>query len=55
MDEFTLACDPSDYATVLAELQGGGVSLETRRRLALKGFQTTAHYDTAIVAYLSKI
>jgi phosphoribosylaminoimidazolecarboxamide formyltransferase/IMP cyclohydrolase len=48
----TLVCDPADYAAVLAELQSGGASAETRRRLAVKGFASTARYDAAIAAYL---
>jgi AICAR transformylase/IMP cyclohydrolase PurH len=31
------------------------VSDDLRRRLALKGFATTAHYDTAIHAYLAAL
>ena len=47
-----LVCDPEDYTAVLTELKGGGISLETRHKLALKGFQVTANYDAAIAAYL---
>jgi phosphoribosylaminoimidazolecarboxamide formyltransferase/IMP cyclohydrolase len=53
-ERVTLVCDPSDYDYVLAELRSGGISAETRKKLAMKGFQSTAHYDTAIYAYLSK-
>lgn len=49
----TLVCDPADYGAVLAEAQAGGITAETRRRLAVKGFAATAHYDSAITAYLS--
>jgi phosphoribosylaminoimidazolecarboxamide formyltransferase/IMP cyclohydrolase len=49
----TLVCDPADYASVLDELRAGGVTGETRQRLAVKGFATTAHYDSAIFNYLS--
>jgi len=49
----TLVCDPADYAAVLAELNGGGVSAETRKRLAVKGFASTSGYDAAISAFLS--
>ncbi|MEW5719483.1 MAG: bifunctional phosphoribosylaminoimidazolecarboxamide formyltransferase/IMP cyclohydrolase, partial [Chloroflexota bacterium] len=49
----TLVCDPADYATVLTELRAGGVAPATRKRLALKGFAHTAHYDAAITRYLS--
>ena len=48
-----LVCDRADYSTVLDELRGGGVSDETRKRLAVKGFALTTHYDAAIAAYLS--
>ncbi len=49
----TLVCDPADYKAVLAELRQGMVSAETRRRLAVKGFHLTTHYDRAIHHYLS--
>lgn len=50
----TLVCDPADYPAVLAELQAGGISDQTRKRLAVKGFKSTAHYDTVISDYLDK-
>ncbi|MCG8591807.1 MAG: bifunctional phosphoribosylaminoimidazolecarboxamide formyltransferase/IMP cyclohydrolase [Proteobacteria bacterium] len=47
--------DPGDYAAVLDELRAaGGLSDATRRRLALKAFQRTAAYDTAIQAWLAE-
>jgi len=49
-----LVCDPSDYNSVLAEIRSGGITDKTRQRLAVKGFASTAHYDTAIHAYLKK-
>ena len=52
-ERVTLVCDPADYETVLAELRSGGVSSQTRRRLAIKGFAQTARYDAAISAYLA--
>jgi len=51
-DRVTLVCDINDYTAVLNHLQAGGVSLELRRQLAVKGFRLTAHYDQAISAYL---
>jgi phosphoribosylaminoimidazolecarboxamide formyltransferase/IMP cyclohydrolase len=46
--------DPSDYKTLLAEIEGSGeVSLATRRRLAAKAFAHTAAYDGMVAAYLS--
>ena len=53
-ERVTLVCDPSDYAAVLAELRAGGISAETRKKLAVKGFSATAHYDTVISETLSK-
>ena len=48
--------DPADYAMVLAELDAqGGLTLATRRQLALKAFALTARYDAAVAAYLSSV
>jgi phosphoribosylaminoimidazolecarboxamide formyltransferase/IMP cyclohydrolase len=53
-DRVTLVCDPQDYAAVLQyTLEAGGVPLEIRRQLAVKGFRLTAHYDAVISAYLA--
>jgi phosphoribosylaminoimidazolecarboxamide formyltransferase/IMP cyclohydrolase len=55
IDHVSPLCDPSDYATVLKELQdNGGLSRETRWRLAAKSFSHTAHYDAVIAAVLRK-
>jgi phosphoribosylaminoimidazolecarboxamide formyltransferase / IMP cyclohydrolase len=53
-ERVTLVCDPSDYEAVLEELRRGGISAKTRAKLAIKGFASTAHYDTAIHDYLGK-
>jgi phosphoribosylaminoimidazolecarboxamide formyltransferase / IMP cyclohydrolase len=54
--DVTVVVRPSDYAGVLEEIRAhGGVSLETRRRLATRAFQTTAGYDAAIRAYLASV
>ena len=53
-ERVTLVCDPSDYSIILDELRGGEISAKTRAKLAVKGFASTAHYDTAIHAYLKK-
>ena len=46
--------DPSDYGTVADEVSSAGeVSLETRRKLAVKAFAHTSAYDSAITAYLA--
>lgn len=53
-ERVTLICDPTDYKSVLREIkENKTTTLETRRRLALKGFAHTAEYDLAISEYLS--
>jgi phosphoribosylaminoimidazolecarboxamide formyltransferase/IMP cyclohydrolase len=45
--------DPADYEVVLNELKDtGGVSKETKFKLAYKVFEHTSHYDTLIARYL---
>jgi phosphoribosylaminoimidazolecarboxamide formyltransferase / IMP cyclohydrolase len=44
---------PSQYAQVLAELESGGLGLESRRRLAVEAFQLVSAYDALIAGYLS--
>lgn len=48
--------DPADYDAVISELKatGGELSPETRRRLAAKAFQHTAHYDAAIARWFAE-
>jgi phosphoribosylaminoimidazolecarboxamide formyltransferase/IMP cyclohydrolase len=47
-------CRPADYEPVLTELRRTGeLSLDTRRRLATRAFQTTAAYDAAISAWFA--
>ncbi|MDD1625376.1 MAG: bifunctional phosphoribosylaminoimidazolecarboxamide formyltransferase/IMP cyclohydrolase [Methylococcaceae bacterium] len=48
---------PSDYAATIAELKNADNSLsdQTRFNLALKSFEHTARYDTAIATYLGNI
>ena len=48
-----ITCDPQDYPSVLQELSSGKVSLETRRSLALKAYEHTASYDSAIANELA--
>jgi phosphoribosylaminoimidazolecarboxamide formyltransferase / IMP cyclohydrolase len=50
-----VVCDPSDYATLVAELKAnkGSTSSATRLRLAARAFAVTAAYDAKIAAYLS--
>ena len=52
----TIVVDPCDYNLILDELiKAGGISFETRKRLAVKAFRHTADYDAAIDKYLSKV
>ncbi|MCU1303753.1 MAG: cyclohydrolase / phosphoribosylaminoimidazolecarboxamide formyltransferase [Candidatus Sulfotelmatobacter sp.] len=48
---------PADYPAIADELArcGGGLSLETKWRLAQKAFATTAAYDSAIASTLERI
>lgn len=52
-ERVTLVCDPSDYDEIILALQSGEISSATRKRLAIKGFQATAHYDAMISGYLN--
>jgi phosphoribosylaminoimidazolecarboxamide formyltransferase/IMP cyclohydrolase len=53
----TVVVDPSDYGTVIEELDRGRgvVALETRRKLASKAFHHTAFYDSAISTYFERL
>ena len=53
-ERVTLVCDPSDYNAVFEELCVRGISDKTRAKLAIKGFASTAHYDTVIRDYLER-
>lgn len=48
-----VACAPSQYGLVLAELDSGGLRLATRRRLAAEAFQMVSVYDSLVAAYLA--
>jgi phosphoribosylaminoimidazolecarboxamide formyltransferase / IMP cyclohydrolase len=49
-----VATDPEDYASILAEIQEQGqITLAMRKKLAIKAFQHTAGYDSAITTYLA--
>jgi phosphoribosylaminoimidazolecarboxamide formyltransferase/IMP cyclohydrolase len=50
----TLVCDPADYAAVLAALSSGEIALEMRNKLAVRGFQLTAQYDSLIAETLAR-
>jgi len=51
--DVAVVTSPADYDGILAELRAhGSVSLETKWRLAMQAFRTTANYDAAISARL---
>ncbi|KAM0667729.1 hypothetical protein ACQRIU_003594 [Beauveria bassiana] len=50
----TILSDPSDYAGFLTELEKGEISDASRNRYALKAFEHTADYDTAISDFFRK-
>jgi phosphoribosylaminoimidazolecarboxamide formyltransferase / IMP cyclohydrolase len=47
-------CDPSYYGLIIDELKNGGLREETRFKLALEVFKTTAYYDSVISGILSQ-
>jgi phosphoribosylaminoimidazolecarboxamide formyltransferase/IMP cyclohydrolase len=52
-ESVAVVCDPADYESLVAGWRAGSVTLDERRRLALKAFRHTASYDAAIAAWLS--
>lgn len=46
--------DPADYAAFLSELDAGGIGERTRQQLALKAFEQTSEYDTAIADFFRR-
>ncbi|KAL9091753.1 MAG: hypothetical protein Q9159_001268 [Coniocarpon cinnabarinum] len=50
----TVLSDPSDYHSFLGELNRGRISQVTRNAFALKAFEQTADYDSAISNYFRK-
>ena len=54
-EDVTVVCDSADYDKVLAAMEAGEAELKKLRRLlALKVYQRTASYDTAIGNYLQQ-
>ncbi|HLY19983.1 MAG TPA: bifunctional phosphoribosylaminoimidazolecarboxamide formyltransferase/IMP cyclohydrolase [Bryobacteraceae bacterium] len=55
--DVAVVVSPQDYAELVAEMKAhdGGLSLETRWRLAQKAFRTTAGYDSVISARLARV
>ena len=52
--DVVVVVDPADYEKVFAEMENGGVSIETRKYLMFKVYRHTAVYDTLISNYLEK-
>lgn len=47
--------DPDDYEKIASELrEKNSVSIETKKKLAVKAFEHTAKYESAIINYLEK-
>ena len=53
-NDVAVVTDIRDYDHILNELENGGITLATRRSLAIKVFNTTASYDAAIANYFNK-
>ncbi len=55
--DVAIVVNPSDYSAILDELKSQQTALtpQTRFHLALKSFEHTARYDTAIATYLGNI
>ncbi len=53
-ESVTVVTDPDDYNDILAEMRenDGATTLDTRKKLALRVFATTANYDAAITEWL---
>ncbi len=47
--------DPARYADVLAAAEGGGFTLEQRKRLAAEAFAHTAAYDAAVASWFASV
>jgi len=47
----TILSDPKDYSSFLQEMEKGEISEDTRKLYALKGFEHTAEYDSAISGF----
>jgi phosphoribosylaminoimidazolecarboxamide formyltransferase / IMP cyclohydrolase len=55
--DVAVVTSPADYTLIAEEMarSGGGISIETRWRLAQKAFATTAAYDSAIASTLEQV
>lgn len=50
----TILSDPKDYAVFLQELKGGKITDDFKKQMALKAFEHTAEYDSAISDFFRK-
>jgi phosphoribosylaminoimidazolecarboxamide formyltransferase/IMP cyclohydrolase len=53
--DVAIVVDASDYSALLTEINEGGLSYQTRFKLATKAFEHTAQYDGAIANHLGRI
>jgi len=53
--DVAIVVDAGDYPTLLTEINDGGLSYQTRFKLATKAFEHTAQYDGAIANHLGLI
>ncbi len=51
----TVLVEPADYDAVIAEMDQGGVTFDTRRRLAAKAYARTGAYDAAISGWFASV
>ncbi|MCL2434344.1 MAG: bifunctional phosphoribosylaminoimidazolecarboxamide formyltransferase/IMP cyclohydrolase [Clostridia bacterium] len=51
--DVAVAVDPADYELLLDELKNGGITRDTKFRLAAKVFEHTAAYDALITQYFN--
>lgn len=56
-ERVVVVVDPKDYSWISQKIQNGGINsitFEERKKLALKAFQHTSSYDSAIASYLTR-
>lgn len=53
-NDVAVVVDPDDYKTIVEQLKNGGISVQTKKELALKVFEHTAAYDALIADYFRK-
>ena len=55
-ESVAVVTDPASYDAILEEMRanGGATTRETRQKLALRVFQTTGAYDTAIAEWMEQ-